>query len=138
VSEFGRSILPVVPGAGTPCPDEGRKAEAETTAESGGRRAPLPVDGREPLLLEKGGPPGGKADPLGLGKELPEGNASALAAEKAPFPDEKGRVPDEKLPEAMRWWAIPLPFPPMEGVGGEGVWAGGERRTYWGLEEKED
>jgi hypothetical protein len=81
----------------------------------------LPVDGREPLLLEKG----------------LAGNVSAVAAEKAPFPDEKGRL-DGKLPEERRWWGMPLTFPLKEGVGGEGVGAGGERRTNWGLSKNDN
>jgi hypothetical protein len=65
VSEFGRSIpLPPAPPGLTkalaPCPEEGRNAVEETTAESGGRRVPLavvgrallPVEGRAPLPVE--------------------------------------------------------------------------------------
>jgi hypothetical protein len=83
-------------GAGRPCPEDGRKAVAETTSK-GGRRVPLPVDGREPLLLQK---------------------ESAVAAEKTLFPAEKGRL-DERLPEWMRWCEMPLPCPSKESVGEE-------------------
>jgi hypothetical protein len=61
----------------------GPKAEAETTAESGGSRAPLPVDGREPL----------EGNPLRAENEegeLPGGTESVWAAGKVPFPDENG------------------------------------------------
>jgi hypothetical protein len=84
-------------GAGRPCPEDGRKAVAETTSESGGRRVPSPVDRREPLLLQK---------------------ESAVAAEKTPFPAEKGRL-DERLQEWMRWCEMPFPCPSKESVGEE-------------------
>jgi hypothetical protein len=72
----------------------GRKAEVETTTESGGSRVPLPVDGQEPLegnLLRAGNEEG----------ELPGGTESVWAAGKVLFPDEKGRLV-EKPPEATR------------------------------------
>jgi hypothetical protein len=114
-------MLLLVPGAGRPCPEDGRKTAAETTAESGRSRAPLPVNGREPLSLEKG----------------LAGNVSAVAAEKAPFLDEKGRL-EGKPPEERRWWEMPLTFPSRDGVGGEGIGAGGERRTDWGLSKNDN
>jgi hypothetical protein len=91
--------------------EDRRKAAAETTAESGRRRTPLSVDGREPVLLEKG-------------------FTRIVSAEKAAEPAEKCRL-DQELPERRRWWEMPfLTFPLMEGVGGEDR----ERRTNQGLE----
>lgn len=89
------------------------------------RRIPRVVqDGREPLPPEE--KLVGQAEPpLRPGKELLLGMESALAAGKAPFPDEKGRPFDEKPPE-RRWVGIPVPFPLKEGVGGDGARARGE------------
>ncbi|KAJ7888660.1 hypothetical protein B0H14DRAFT_2562231 [Mycena olivaceomarginata] len=47
MSEFEGSMFLPVPVAGRPWREEGRKAEAETTAERGARHAPLLVGGRE-------------------------------------------------------------------------------------------
>jgi hypothetical protein len=102
---FGRSILH---------PEDRRKAVAETTAESGRRRTPLSVDGREPVLLEKG-------------------FTRIVSAEKAAEPAEKRRL-DEELPERRRWETPLLTFPLMEGVGGE--LEDRERRTNQRLEKK--
>jgi hypothetical protein len=71
-----------------------------------------------------------------LGKGL-AGNVSAVAAEKAPFPDEKGRL-DGKPPEERRWQEMPLTSLLKEGVEGKGVGAGGEHRTNWGLSKNDN